>query len=123
MKRRRVGARTHDAAVCRAVQDYLAAPMPFLVGLHAPNLFAAALRSSSLEEVVVVDLDRGTVRVAFRNPRSCNEMKFILKSTGSVCNGVAVQNWVVRAICLYQASPWRCSSAPSACQPQCFMEF
>lgn len=46
------------------LQDYLAAPMPFLVGLHAPNLFASALRSSSLEEVVVVDLDRGTVRVS-----------------------------------------------------------
>ena len=49
--------------LCGAVQDYLAAPMPFVVGLHSPNLFTAALRSSSLEEVVVVDLDRGTVRV------------------------------------------------------------
>ena len=47
----------------RLLQDYLAAPMPFLVGLHAPSLFAPALRSSALEEVVMVDLDRGTVRV------------------------------------------------------------
>lgn len=50
------------------LQDYLAAPMPFLVGLHAPNLFASALRSSALEEVVLVDLDRGTVRVCSRAP-------------------------------------------------------
>lgn len=41
------------------VQDYLAAPMPFLMGLHAPNLFMPTLRSGSLEEVVIVDLDRG----------------------------------------------------------------
>ena len=67
MKKRGVGARTHDAELRCAVQDYLAAPMPFLVGLHSPNLFAAALRSSSLEEVVVVDLDRGTVRVGPAN--------------------------------------------------------
>ena len=33
--------------------------MPFLMGLHAPNLFMPTLRSGSLEEVVIVDLDRG----------------------------------------------------------------
>lgn len=42
-------------------QDYLSAPMPFLMGLHAPNLFMSTLRSSCMEETVVVDLDRGTV--------------------------------------------------------------
>ena len=41
------------------MQDYLAAPMPFLMGLHAPDLFMSTLRSGSLEEVVMVDLDRG----------------------------------------------------------------
>ncbi len=41
------------------LQDYLAAPMPFLMGLHAPDLFMSTLRSGSLEEVVIVDLDRG----------------------------------------------------------------
>ena len=41
-------------------QDYLSAPMPFLMGIHAPNLFMSTLRSSAMEEVVVVDLDRGT---------------------------------------------------------------
>lgn len=33
--------------------------MPFLMGLHAPDLFMPTLRSGSLEEVVMVDLDRG----------------------------------------------------------------
>ena len=33
--------------------------MPFLMGLHAPDLFMSTLRSGSLEEVVIVDLDRG----------------------------------------------------------------
>jgi len=42
-----------------ASQDYLAAPMPFLMGLHAPNLFMPTMRSGALEEVVIVDLDRG----------------------------------------------------------------
>lgn len=60
--------RNSTMTLSAAVQDYLAAPMPFLVGLHSPNLFAAALRSSSLEEVVVVDLDRGTVRVSLAMP-------------------------------------------------------
>ena len=41
-------------------QDYLSAPMPFLMGVHAPNLFMSTLRSSAMEEVVVVDLDGGT---------------------------------------------------------------
>ena len=43
------------------LQDYLAAPMPFLMGLHAPNLFMPTLRSGALEEVVIVDLDRGAM--------------------------------------------------------------
>ncbi len=34
--------------------------MPFLMGVHSPNLFMSTLRSSAMEEVVVVDLDRGT---------------------------------------------------------------
>ncbi|EIE19512.1 hypothetical protein COCSUDRAFT_83563 [Coccomyxa subellipsoidea C-169] len=43
-----------------ALKDYLSAPMPFLMGVHSPNLFMSTLRSSAMEEVVVVDLDRGT---------------------------------------------------------------
>ena len=45
-------------------QDYLSAPMPFLMGVHAPNLFKSTLRSAAMEEVVVVDLDRGTTTAA-----------------------------------------------------------
>lgn len=41
------------------LQDYLSAPMPFLIGIHSPNLFN--LRSTAMEETVVVDLDRGTI--------------------------------------------------------------
>ncbi len=45
-------------------QDYLSAPMPFLMGVHAPNLFKSTLRSAAMEEIVVVDLDRGTTTAA-----------------------------------------------------------
>ena len=38
--------------------------MPFLMGVHAPNLFKSTLRSAAMEEVVVVDLDRGTTTAA-----------------------------------------------------------
>ena len=40
-------------------QDYLLAPMPFLVGVPAAKQFTA-LRSIPLEEVMLVDLDAGT---------------------------------------------------------------
>ena len=41
------------------LQDYLLAPMPFLVGVPAASQFTA-LRSIPLEEVMLVDLDAGT---------------------------------------------------------------
>ncbi|BDA43641.1 probable DENN domain-containing protein 1C at N-terminal half [Coccomyxa sp. Obi] len=47
-----------------ALKDYLSAPMPFLMGVHAPNLFKSTLRSAAMEEIVVVDLDRGTTTAA-----------------------------------------------------------
>ncbi|KAK9915164.1 hypothetical protein WJX75_005465 [Coccomyxa subellipsoidea] len=34
-----------------ALKDYLSAPMPFLMGIHAPNLFMSTLRSSAMEEL------------------------------------------------------------------------
>ena len=43
----------------RSGQDYLLAPMPFLVGVPAAQQFTA-LRSIPLEEVLLVDLDAGT---------------------------------------------------------------
>ena len=42
-----------------AMQDYLLAPMPFLVGVPAAASFPG-LRSTPLDEVMVVDLDNGT---------------------------------------------------------------
>ena len=53
---------------CCPLQDYLAAPMPFLMGLHAPDLFMPTLRSGSLEEVVIVDLDRGAILTGSGQP-------------------------------------------------------
>jgi len=41
------------------VQDYLNAPMPFLIGIPAPQLLHG-LKYMGLEEVVFVDLDAGT---------------------------------------------------------------
>lgn len=41
------------------VQDYLLAPMPFLVGVPAAGSFAG-LRSTPLDEITVVNLDAGT---------------------------------------------------------------
>jgi hypothetical protein len=38
------------------LQDYLAAPMPYLVGIQAECL--PLLRGMALEEVVMIDLDR-----------------------------------------------------------------
>ncbi|KAK9791805.1 hypothetical protein WJX73_001133 [Symbiochloris irregularis] len=42
-----------------ALQDYLLAPMPFLVGVPAAGSFAG-LQSTPLEEITVVNLDAGT---------------------------------------------------------------
>ena len=59
----------HGYEVCFCPpQDYLAAPMPFLMGLHAPDLFMPTLRSGSLEEVVMVDLDRGAIHTGPGQP-------------------------------------------------------
>lgn len=44
---------------CVWVQDYLLAPMPFLVGVPAAGSFAG-LRSTPLDEITVVNLDTGT---------------------------------------------------------------
>ena len=41
------------------MQDYLLAPMPFLVGVPAASQFTA-LQSIPLDEVLLVDLDAGT---------------------------------------------------------------
>lgn len=50
-------------------QEYLTAPMPFLVGLHAPSIFFSELQTSGLESemevVVIFNLDQGTVQVRF----------------------------------------------------------
>lgn len=43
------------------VQDYLTAPMPYLIGIPAPHLLQG-LEHMDLEEVVFVDLDAGTCR-------------------------------------------------------------
>ena len=51
-----VAALSEPGAAARTVaQDYLAAPMPYLVGLPAQCL--PALRGMALEETVLVDLD------------------------------------------------------------------
>jgi hypothetical protein len=42
--------------------------MPFLIGIHAPNLFN--LRSASMEETVMVDLDRGAILAPSGSPPS-----------------------------------------------------
>ena len=41
------------------LQDYLNAPMPYLIGIPAPQLLPG-LQHMGLEEVVFVDLDAGT---------------------------------------------------------------
>lgn len=44
------------------LQDYLTAPMPYLIGVPAPQLLQG-LEHMGLEEVVFVDLDAGTCRL------------------------------------------------------------
>ena len=44
------------------VQDYLTAPMPYLIGIPAPQLLQG-LEHMGLEEVVFVDLDAGTCKL------------------------------------------------------------
>lgn len=45
-----------------ALQDYLTAPMPYLIGIPSPQLLRG-LEHMGLEEVVFVDLDAGTCRL------------------------------------------------------------
>ena len=42
------------------MQDYLLAPMPFLVGVPAASQFLAQLHGIPLDEIMLVDLDAGT---------------------------------------------------------------
>ena len=49
----------HANAPACLLQDYLLAPMPYLVGVPAASLFTA-LHSTPLDEVMLVDLDSGT---------------------------------------------------------------
>eukprot|EP00884_Botryococcus_braunii_P014564 jgi/Botrbrau1/23108/Bobra.0243s0042.1 len=50
-----------------SLKDYLLAPMPFLIGLPGSHA-VAGLSRIPLEEVVVVDLDLGTVRQGLNGP-------------------------------------------------------
>ena len=74
-------------------QDYLLAPMPFLVGVPAAQQFTA-LRSIPLEEVMLVDLDAGTCTPGADLPAATPSS---LPYAEELCAALQVLAWVCRA--------------------------
>jgi hypothetical protein len=56
--------------------DYVLAPMPFVIGVHKSLLDTVARMSSSMDEVVFVNIDEGQVSSAFRDYKLLPEPYF-----------------------------------------------